>query len=201
MSLLEIERGNLAAADRHARQAFDLIPAEWKNKPVRSTVALLETNARVDPRDVEYLFRDAAEIRSGAPLEHRYTYDVYPESCEPAYAQAIESARHGDGRALAAVHRRCTVHSHSFPMVLFAVLPLVERGRGELGRALRFHRADGADTHFPFAFLEQAWRYRQLSRMVGDTDEYTRWKAIYDRHAAVLADREKLIALTVLDQL
>jgi hypothetical protein len=194
-SLLEIERGNLVRAKDHIDAAIAVTPARYRGSVPRSTIALLQTRALVDPDDVHYPFERAARVRRGEHIaELAY---LNPETCKLAYERAVDDARRGDGRALAAVHRRCNVHAIS-PSVLFGVLPLIDKGRDELAHALRLHRREVSDYHFPFTFLESAWWTRDISRMVGDNEEYERWKAIYDRHAAVLADREKLIALLIL---
>ena len=52
----------------------------------------------------------------------------------------------------------------------------------------------------PFEVVETAARTREMSRAIGDTEEAARWQTIIDRHVAVLADPQVVIALLFLHE-
>ncbi len=122
---------------------------------------------------------------------------VYPPSCGPEFVAAIARARTGDGGPLATVLRECDAFETENPTILRA-LPYLTSHQAELVPLLRWRR--GRITTYrldyvPFHYLDDAMMNRDLARLVGDAAEGARWQAIIDRHAAVLADRDRVIAL------
>jgi hypothetical protein len=83
------------------------------------------------------------------------------------------------------------------PGVLLALVPGATRDRARLAAAL--HALDGPRTSSVFEFLWSLAIRRDLARVAGDPAA-TRYQAILDRYREMLADRDKLIAFLLLDQ-
>ncbi len=122
---------------------------------------------------------------------------VSPEACTDRVTAAYASAAAGDGGPLAAVFHDCDVEELDGE-ALANVLPMVHRNREALAMALRTWNAEPAgwvDTTSTMAFVAEALDRRDLARLVGDEAGAARWQAIIARHAAVFADRDRLIAM------
>jgi len=86
---------------------------------------------------------------------------------------------------------------------LLAVLPRVVRHRGQLLAAMgglptaRVDICADRASSDSFAWVQQAAMQRDLLRVAGDAAGAARWQTIIDGHARVLADRDRVIALSL----
>ena len=81
--------------------------------------------------------------------------------------------------------------------VLPAIVARVTTHREELAVGLRHVRNFETDPTRPFQFLDDYALYRDLARLVGDEEDAARWQARISRHAAMLADRDHVIAFAI----
>lgn len=187
-------RGDLRAARDHLARARALDQYgwwRWAELPLALFDASYPTGA-LRSRGGEQ--GEALALRATGTVRDR-DFDPY----ERAQAAAIHAAWQGDGALLAQFLR---THDDPFPQTwnYIAVLPRVLLHRDELRRALRFVRERPwmSDAEVPFEVVEIAARTREMSRAIGDTEEVARWQSIIDRHVAVLADPQVVIALMFL---
>lgn len=81
---------------------------------------------------------------------------------------------------------------------LLAVAPYLRAHRSEIAALQRLrpnHELERLRPDFMFTVSKQAAEARDLARLLGDEEEAQRWQALFERHAAVLADKQRLIAL------
>ncbi len=190
-------RGDLVAARDQLARARALDPGNrWRR--VEAPLALL---------DQSYLAREAP---LGWGNEHQEAFNMRADGnvrdrgdsrCAVSYASAIHDAWQGDGAPLARFIRTCgDTFARSWHYI--AVLPRVRLHRDELLLAMRFVRESlwSGYNDVPFEIVETAARTRAMSRAIGDTEEAARWQTIIDRHVAVLADPQVVIALLFLHE-
>jgi hypothetical protein len=124
---------------------------------------------------------------------------VYVPNCQNDEQTGYSDAMSGDGQRLASFIEYCGDMPSTFRRSMLAALPYVVRHREELRAAIRgFHISDrfngGEPDGSPFQFVRDAVTQRDLMRVSGNTDLAARWQAIVDRHARMLADRDRAIA-------
>ena len=191
-----VMRGDFAAA--HA--AANAITDAQRRDTVRKWIALREGTQ--PPADG---YRHAAldeplALRSGT-IPKDEGRGVYPEECEPRLLRGVEAALAGDGRLLAGVFTDCHVYYDRMTKLLFGILPRVKNGRAELADALRAFRDDLTTftlDRVPFRLIRDLADTRDLARLVGDVEESNRLQTIIDRHAKLLVDRNRTIAMLML---
>jgi hypothetical protein len=128
-------------------------------------------------------------------------YAPEPPHCNHDQNMAYSAAKSGDGEPLTALIEYCLYFPQITPSSVLAVLPYVMEHRAELRDALRGFRLDHTNTilsdeHLsPFVLVNDARTQRDLMRVSGNADLAARWQEIVDRHAKVLSDRKRVIAL------
>ena len=199
MAALAAYRGDLAGARLLQAAAVQLDPAHRYAFTHRLALDLLDPAATIAPADDQYVHPGIAEavaFRRGQLPERESA--MYAGRCKAQAKAAVVAAQRGDGAPIAAVMRDCRVSWSIFQRVLLGVLPLVKTGRAELAAQVRLFHDDITTyslSNIPFRFLDNLVWHRRLAALAGDTESAQRWQQIFDRHAAVLADRQKLIAL------
>jgi len=115
-----------------------------------------------------------------------------------AVISLLERALAGDGSALVAMLNHEGISFDVFAMPMLGILPRITSHRDEVASALRLFRDELTGfslMRIPFHALGNMIMYRDLARLVGDAEDTQRWQLIIDRHAAVLGDRRKAMAL------
>lgn len=164
-------------------------------------LALYEGTPVLPPRpdhEVRSRFSRLVDLRNGKSLERNALVGAYPMACEDRLRAALETAQGGDGGPLAAVLESCNVYWNTVQNYLIGILPRVTKHRERLAAALRLYRNDismFSAENLPFRFLDDVVMYRDLAHLAGDREEAAHWQQVFDRHATLLADRQKLIAL------
>lgn len=189
-------RGDLNAARDQLARARALDPGRrWMR--VEAPLALIDQ--RYAPQQAPLGWgreqEEAFNIRANGSVPTRDD-----SRCAVFYASAIHDAWQGDGAPLARFIRTCgETFARSWHYI--AVLPRVTLHRDELLLAMRFVRESPSRFNdVPFEVVETAARTREMSRAIGDTGEAARWQTIIDRHVAVLADPQVVIALLFLHE-
>ena len=198
LAALATYRGDFAAARRELAVARTV--ADVRTESLAIAIALREGTpvptlpAGTDIHGLEKPY----EMRLGKSIGSDPFVSTYPGECESRLFAAFDAATTGDGEPLAKVLESCRVAWHTTPAYLIAVLPRVTKNRERLAAALRLYRDDLTTfnvTNIPFELLDDVSTYRDLARLAGDREDAARWQQLFDRHARVLADRQKLIAL------
>ena len=158
-------------------------------------LALRSNAALPSPRTEHGIWDQTERLRRGIMVHDEMNFMfVSPSTC--ALAPAVETALVGDGGPLAEVLRTCNVPRIDPEAWLPAVLPHVTRHRAELATVVRSYRSS-YPARAPFALVAEQASYGDMSHLIGDDDEARRWQAIIDRHAAMLSDRRRVIALAI----
>jgi hypothetical protein len=156
-----------------------------------AAIALMEGARLQSAPDTSIRFDDvAARARTGViePL------DQYDRDDMPAFAAAVA----GDGLPLAQLMRTDGVWWSLRGAEVFGLAPRVREHRQELATALRsFHARRDFKKIDPFEEIDNDADYRDLARLVGDVASASRWQTIIDRHAAMLGDRKRAIAMVI----
>jgi hypothetical protein len=202
-AVLDAYRGRLDAALAATARAEALAPPGSAGDYTRETIRRVHEKLRLHTPATDLRVTDDsataerdARLRAGAlPFDADMAMGVYPDSCEDEQVAAVTSAVGGDGRPLVRVFLHCTVYWTSMKETVIDVLPRVVDGKAELARALRYFRSTVDDTLW--YFLGAAFLHRTQLRLAGDDAGADYWQGIIDRHLAVLADRDKLLALTL----
>lgn len=150
-----------------------------------------------DDADVRYPPTSAyAALRSGVVAEslHQAFTD---SSAVPEHRAALLAAAHGDADPLAALIERNTVSWFAAAGVLVTVIPRIVVHRERLDAVWLTSTAPSMTE--VFTFLSRLAMHRDLARTIGDLATASRCQEILARYAAALADRNKLIALLLLD--
>ncbi len=191
-------RGDLAAARAAAREVATLVPEPLR--PYQSDEALklvagvelhtTTTELELPPAE---RYAESLYVRRGDAVDLDNAVYGNP-ACDVERHAAILAAQRGDGVALARVIQGCGFYwIGSTAQTLLAVVPRVQHGRAELATALTYFRDNLPDD--PFERVAYAAMRRDLLRLAGADVEAARWAVIVDRHAAVLTDRDRLLAL------
>jgi len=191
--------GDFDAALARVRDIDKLPATEYQREQTRALeAAIVLRTARLDPPSSwsEETFVPGAGVRRGEPLDKRDV--ILQEECTVGLENVVASAQHGDGTPLARLLRRCQVIDFSSWLV-FALLPRITSGRAELADALRWQTDTSFDNDLPFSAMAAAGTKRDLLRLAGADGEADDWQAIVDRHAAVLQNRDRLVALVLWD--
>lgn len=188
-------RGDFAGA----RAAADAITDEGVRDGTRLWIALREGSELPKLGEPDLAFPRAVAAREGRPFDPDLR-GVDPHTCAPIWKQAIERAVAGDGTALARVYAGCHVFYFPGSMTLFGIIPRITEGRAELADALRAFRGWPPPDDDRFALIDQLADYRDLARLAGDDEEAARLQSVIDRHARVLADRDRALALYLLSR-
>lgn len=187
-------RGDAAAA----RAELAAIPPGEDHDVIATMIALHE-GSPVPAGHVHPELADAVALRAGTLSGDRD--GVYPESCKADLDAAVGKAIAGDGGPLAKVFSECDVFNSEMPAQLPGILPHVTSHRAELADVLRAYRdalSSYPPHHVPFRLVDDLARYRDVAHLAGDDAEAARLQRIIDRHARVLADRDRMIALMML---
>jgi hypothetical protein len=199
LAALATYRGDFATAKRELAAARAL--ASVQSESLELAIALREgTPAPTLPPGTEIhpVLEKPHAMRVGKSIGKDPFVSAYPDDCEAQLFAAFDAASAGDGEPLAKVFESCRVSWHTVPEYLIAVLPRVTKNRERLAEALRLFRDDLSTfnaINLPFEFLDDITMYRDLARLAGDREDAAHWQQIFDRHAKVLADRQKVIAL------
>lgn len=194
-------RGDLAGARKLIDQQTAAEPDGHYRYSNELALGLLDPTARLPdgPGYVHPGIDEMVTLRKGKiPEDVEYLLTgAFSGDCKARLLSGVKSAQAGDGAELAEVFRRCHVYWNSTQKALLAVMPLVTKHREELAEAVRWFRNDSTTYslgYIPFRFLENIAWYRNLAAAIRDTEQVATWQAIFDRHANLLDDRQKLIA-------
>ena len=114
------------------------------------------------------------------------------------FRAALQRAADGDGLGLVAALHEEFLQWQAFALPVLGVLPRITSHREEAMAALRLFRNDlagYAGSDIPFRAVSDYIQYRDIARLIGDTEDAKQWQTIIDRHTAVFRDRQRLIAL------
>lgn len=196
LAIVSVIHGDFNGAREHLRRGIEHGLSPYHAQYLEMQIALREgTILAPDHRWSELdTLSDLIRARTGDPPPQIF---AYPDTCEAEANVAVRFAQYGDGRALAAILKRCSVSYSSSRSALLSILPMVKTGRTELARMLRYHRETLTTYSYnwiPFRFINDLLDYRELARFTGDVEEAQRLQQIIDRYSAMLADRRKLTA-------
>lgn len=127
-----------------------------------------------------------------------------PPGCHKDNRIAYGAAMSGNGELLTSLIEYCEyIPSHEYRTIV-AVLPYVVLHREELCEAVRWFRMGDERRSWaydegvsPFRLVFKALALRDLMRVAGHAELAARWQEIVERHAKILADRDRVIALTL----
>jgi hypothetical protein len=141
-------------------------------------------------------------LRNGV-MPERKAFEHLVLNCNAEVMPAFQRAMDGDGDALASLMEACGNRVYDeFETALLAVLPRVKVHRAELAAAVRALELDWRprDASHLLGFLIQQLTRRDLLRLAGEDALAARVQQHMDRHLAMLADRDKALALMFWDQ-
>jgi hypothetical protein len=202
--------GNWRAAHATARQLHDeLAGNDWRWFDAQELDLEIQLREGASPLALDP-FADHTGFRTTAASDHAaLRRGVVASDLVPAFAAyalgvdvaqpALGAAARGDGGPLADVIGRTAASWSTAPGVLLALIPGVTRDRERLSVAL--HTLQGPSTSSVFEFLWSLAMRRDLARVASDEAAATRCQAILDRYREMLADRDKLIAFLLVEQL
>ena len=207
LAYLAVVRGDLDAARAHARDAMAAASGAGEDVEVRARGLVSALELRGSRVDLELIWSErlapALAVRRGGAVQSNMLL-ADDEECTVGFADALAQARDGDGGPLATTLERCDVSwIGDAPSFVLAVLPRVHTGRERLAAVLPWWQSQEPPSlgDHPFSLLHRAALRRDMLRLVGADDEAARLQAIIDRHLAVLADRERTIALILWHEL
>lgn len=187
MAVVEMFHGNLLAARAHAANTKDF---------GRDSLAILIALRGPGPVPASWEIsgaRDAIALRRGEPIDRNSLLSSLDEHGTELLARSDA----GDGMALVELLEQRHIYWRSFASPLLGLLPRITNHREDVIAALRLFRDDltaYSVDYLPFRTTGDMMWYRDLARLAGDAKDANAWQAIIDRHAAVLADRQKLTA-------
>jgi len=139
---------------------------------------------------------DYAALRRGVVSDHVVRELAQTADLESARA-AVQAAVRGDGGPLAAIVERGHGYLRAAPGALIAMFPTVSHERERLAAAMRVQGAPS--TSGVFDIMWSLAMRRDLARVSGDLAMASRCQTILDRYMKVVADRDKAIALLLLE--
>jgi len=178
------------AAFRPATRDDDLVLALQANlgEPVEPGHALADPYAL--ERALSFIVHPHSD--SGKRPEQRYVEKmVRGDKMDLAYPAALS----GNGLPLAWMIRHYWPYTAINPGWTLAVLPYVRLYRAELVDAVRVFRFERERGFSPFVAVHNAAIRRDLMRIAGHPTLAARWQSIVERHASMLADRDRVFAL------
>ncbi|MBA3458730.1 MAG: hypothetical protein H0T46_02130 [Deltaproteobacteria bacterium] len=195
-------RGDLAGARGLLERAHAVRPNGRDNYTNELALGLLDPSATLPDRPGGYVhpgLDEMVELRRGQiPRDvDRVLMGSYSADCKARLLPAVRAAQGGDGEELAAVLRDCRISWNTTQKGLLAVMPRVKTHRAEVAAGVRMFTSDSTTftlKNIPFQFLEDIGWYRNLATAIGDTERAAHWQVIFDRHATLLDDQQKLIA-------
>jgi hypothetical protein len=137
--------------------------------------------------------RDAGKRPEQRYVEGMIDYALHGNKIDLAYPAALS----GNGRALAWMIRHYWPYTAINPGWTLAVLPYVQQYRAELVDAVQVFRFERQRGFSPFDVVHDAATRRDMMRIAGHRALAARWQSIVDRHAGVLADRDRVVALSL----
>jgi len=183
-TLRALTLGDLATAAATARTVPD--GAAETRAELLARIALRTPTRPLDaalPEFSDIRVTDAVSLRNGA-----LATTSMPDISDVA---AIHAALRGDGGPLAA---RLLTTNMLDRMAVLGVLPRVATARPELAEALRLFEPHWLSSD-PFELIDNAASRRDLLRLAGAPASAEPWQRIILAQLAMLADRDKLIAL------
>lgn len=210
LSMLAALRGDFAAARRElARSELDDVAYS-----LELMIALREGASPFPPpradAKVHPGIEDAVALRRGMRSSILSLLHSVRPGCTTATQRALSAAVAGDGAPLADLFQTCpsswgtAPYWGTLPTYLIAILPRVTSHREQLAAALRLYRDEFATSSYwniPFPLIQEIALYRDLARIAGDREEAAAMQQLFERHAAMLADRQKVIAFLFWNEL
>ncbi len=198
LALWQLMKGDLDGATRTAASAAAILPEEQSVNARRIQAAVaLRDRASAGPVDDEIEGQPGSPLtalRRGEAPASLPDFFVADDACAPEALRALAAAAAGDGRPLALVVVRCRLDVRAEDVIL-TVGPRLRTGTDELSVALTWYlRRDLAGVE-PVRVFANAASYRDLFRAIGDDEGAAWWAEVVDRHARVLADRDRAVGL------
>lgn len=183
----DVLRGDLAAA--HAGLAR--LPAGWQTDELALGLALREGAPLPDAKPQASMVYDAARAIA------RGDFDRVDKLSSPREldVRVVKRAADGDGAALVEL---IGTWSRYFDMSVHSVmvlLPKLKTDQAAVREALHYYRDGDTLGHDDLREVWAACTYRDLARLAGDPAAQQHWQEVVDRWFALLADRQRLIAL------
>jgi hypothetical protein len=184
LGLGAMDRGDFAEAKRQ----LALVPPDPNNskRQLADEIAL---------RDGEPSARDVAERLVEHDGPRALAYYTHVSGCKPIAEAALPDILAGNGDSLADLIERCSLEVDADPELFLALAQRVTTGKARVATALA--NLEGLPPSPPMDALQVAASRRDLARAYGDTVSAKRWQDIVDRHARVLADKQRFLALLV----
>jgi hypothetical protein len=211
MAVYQVYAGDWRAAHAEARAFHDALTGDdwrWFDPQALDLAIQLREGApkiELDPFGDHAGFRqtiasDHAALRWGVASDDIIdTFEYYSYGTLAPAQVAVRAAAHGDAGPLADVVERSNGSWRIAAPAMLAVLPQLTRDRERLVGALRWLEAPV--VYELFDYLHWLALRRDVARLAGDAAAASRCQAILDRYRGMLADREKAIALVLMDDL
>ena len=142
-------------------------------------------------------YEDAIALRHGE-LTNLHLDSLVLDRRRCSVAEPLRSAITGDGRPLAELLQRCTVFESRLAPWLLGVLPHVIEHRDELARVLRYRSWRWLTPRISIFDAVDAFAHeRDVARLAGDNERAEQLQGRIDRHADLLGDKQRVVALAI----
>lgn len=183
----DVLRGDLAAA--HAELAR--LPAGWQTDELALGLAIREGTPLPDAKPQSPMVYDAATALA------RGEFDRVVKLSSPSEvdARVVKRAAAGEGAALVELIGAWGRYFDMSVHTAMVMLPMLKTDQAAVREALHYYRDGDTLGRYDLREVWAACAYRDLARLAGETAAQKHWQDVVDRWFAMLADRQRLIAL------